>query len=524
LFDTICATEAMFTLIYGESKAPTRYPLKPGVTVIGRAAGCDVVLNDNSVSRAHARVVVTGDQCTVEDVGSRNGTYVNGLPIKSTALNDGDVIAIGHVMATIEVSAEDRLSLVEGPAAAPFPYVVSRSVDQAPSDAPAVDAGRLLTLISSISQSLVREQPLSDVLEEVVRLTMESTQAERAFLILEDENTGRLVPRVVRTREQSDGRAGTISRTILKRVMTERVAMLASDAQRDQRFDGVQSVAAQKIGAFMCVPLWNQAATIGALYLDTHVAEEFSAADLELLTALSNYAAVAIEQARLTARLHEETRRRERLGRYHSPAVVARILQDGTDADMPFLAQERDVTVLFADIVGFTAIAERLPPQEVATILNTCFGRLTDIVFEHEGTLDKFIGDGLLAVFGAPLDQPDHAVRGVATAQAIRRAVKHMNETAGGPPLRLRMALNSGIALAGDIGSPTRRDYTVLGDVVNTASRVESMVAGPNQIVITRGTFDRLDGSVPTRSMGPVTLRGRREAIEVFEVGSADGD
>jgi adenylate cyclase len=99
-----------------------------------------------------------------------------------------------------------------------------------------------------------------------------------------------------------------------------------------------------------------------------------------------------------------------------------------------------------------------------------------------------------------------------------------MNETAAGPPLRLRMALNSGIALAGDIGSPTRRDYTVLGDVVNTASRVESMVAGPDQIVITRGTFERLDGSVPTRSMGPVMLRGRREAIEVFEVGSVDGD
>ena len=260
------------------------------------------------------------------------------------------------------------------------------------------------------------------------------------------------------------------------------------------------------------------------MYLDTQIAEEFSPADLELLTALANYAAVAIQQSRLTARLQEETRRRERLGRYHSPAVVARIIDDGNEVGMPFLAQERDITVLFADIVGFTSLAEQMPPQQVATILNTCLGRLTDIIFEFEGTLDKFIGDGLLAVFGAPLDQPDHATRGVAAARAIRRAVKVLNEGSADPPLQLRIALNSGIALAGDIGSPTRRDYTVLGDVVNTAARVQSTVANPDQIVITRATLARLDSDVPTRSLGAVMLRGRREATELFEVGLGDSD
>jgi adenylate cyclase len=508
----------MFTVAYDEAGETKRHALKPGTTTVGRAPNCDVLVNHSSVSRVHARFKITGDQCVLEDAGSRNGTYVNDVQITSAAVKDRDQLSIGDVVAWIEVSAEDKLSLVDGSSAKNYRFVVDRPVDQTPSTPPTVDPARLLALISSISKSLVKEQPLSDVLEEVVRLTMESTAADRAFLILQDEKTGRLVPRVVHTRNPRAAARGTVSRTVVNRVMTERVAMLASNAQADQRFDGVESIAALKIGAFMCVPLWNQASTIGALYLDTYFAEQFSAADLELLTALSNYAAVAIEQARLTSRLQQETRRRERLGRYHSPAVVARIIEDGNEAGTPFLAQERDLTVMFADIVGFTTMAEKMAPQQVATILNACLGRLTDVIFQYEGTLDKFIGDGLLAVFGAPLDQPDHAIRAVGAARAIRRAVKEMNDEQTGPPLQMRIALNSGIALAGDIGSPTRREYTVLGDVVNTASRVESTVAGPDQIVITRPTFDRLDGTVQTRSLGPVMLRGRRDSMEVFEV------
>ncbi len=311
---------------------------------------------------------------------------------------------------------------------------------------------------------------------------------------------------------------GAVSRTVLNRVMQERVAMLASNAQTDPNAEVWQTRALQNIGSFMCAPLWSQNDTIGALYLDTSITAEFLPADLELLVAFSNYAAVAIEQARLADRLHEETRRGERLGRYHSPAVVARILQEGSDADAPLVAQEREISVLFADIVGFTSMAEQMPPQQVATLLNSCFARMTDVVFEHEGTLDKYIGDCLLAVFGAPLDQPDHAVRAVKTAQAIGRELDKLNQETNGPPLKLRMAINSGVALAGDIGSPRRREYTVLGDVVNTASRLESEVAKPGQIVIGKATHDRLTPEIKARSLGIFNLSGRKDAVEAFEV------
>src|SRR5262249_4675645 len=179
------------------------------------------------------------------------------------------------------------------------------------------------------------------------------------------------VPRVVRTRDRSSTTATSISRTIVKRVLADQVAILADDVRTDANFQAAQSIVIQAIRSFMCAPLWNQNDVIGILYVDTPLSQRFTAADLNLFTALSNFAAVAIEQARLGARLLEETRRRERLQRYHSPSVVTRILEGGDDADAPFIAQERDVTVLFADIVGFTTMAGGQPPATVAQRRNT---------------------------------------------------------------------------------------------------------------------------------------------------------
>ena len=149
---------------------------------------------------------------------------------------------------------------------------------------------------------------------------------------------------------------------------------------------------------------------IGLLYVDNPVTRQFSEADLELFSAIANYAAVAITQGRLAERLREESERRERLQRYHSPAVVDRIMaRRGADGDAVLAAQDREISVLFADIVGFTALAESLAPSEVATLLNRFFSEMTEAIFAEEGTVDKFIGDAILAVFGAPVEQPDHA-------------------------------------------------------------------------------------------------------------------
>jgi adenylate cyclase len=256
---------------------------------------------------------------------------------------------------------------------------------------------------------------------------------------------------------------------------------------------------------------------VGVLYVDSPKRSQFTSADLDVLTALTNAAAIAIEQARITSQLFEETRRRERLQRYHSPSVVSRIVH-GVDAlDSAPLAQERDVTVMFCDIVGFTTLSEPMSPTQVASLLNVFLTRMTDVVFEHEGTLDKFLGDALLAVFGAPFDQPDHALKAVEAAIAMRQALANLNLQLD-QKLEMRIAISTGVALTGDIGSPRRREFTVLGDVVNTASRIEDEIAKPGEIVISGSTYGRVKGQVRVRPLGSRTLRGRTTPSEFYAV------
>jgi adenylate cyclase len=480
----------VFVITYTEEGSPRRAVLPAGDTIAGRSPSSDIVIDDVSVSRRHAKFTVTSDGCTLSDLGSRNGTYVNGALVENAGLADGDRVVLGRIPLSVEYSVADRLMLSEQHTLIEDPGTIYRPIAEVggtPAEAEGTaTAARSLRLLSEIARTLV--------------------------------TNGNLVPRVASRRDGTDIRSVSLSRTIVNRVMTERVAVLATDAQVDSRTALAESVRAQPVRSFMCAPLWQAGRdVIGVVYVDASLTQRFSATDLDLLSSLANFAAVAIEQARLTARVNEEVRRRERLQRYHSPAVVNRIFEAGADIDTPFFAQERDVSVLFADIAGFTALSETLTPAQTATLLNGFFERMADAVFEHEGTLDKFIGDAVMTVFGAPLDQPDHAVRAVKTAHSMQRALTRLNAESQGVPLKIRIGIHSGMARAGDIGSLRRREYTVLGDVVNTASRLESTVAKPGQIIISKATRERLDDSFLVKPLGPVTLRGRHEPVEVFD-------
>ncbi|HJN42673.1 MAG: hypothetical protein CL477_14040 [Acidobacteria bacterium] len=510
----------MFTLSYTESGVARRHPLRPGDTLVGRSPECDLLIDDGSISRRHAIFEVAADQCVLRDLGSRNGTYRNGSTVTRITVTDGDTILLGQLPVQVHESLDDRLSLTDDQLVLDGEGTLYQSVAQIGGEGVAeasVDAGRLLTLLSDIGRLLVETDTLSEMLERVVQLVFDAVPAERCFLLLgggDDPPT----PRVVRQRDVSGPTQAAISRTIINRVMTDRVALLAANAQVDPRLGGGESIRIQNIRSFMCAPLWNRTDVIGVLYADSPDVGRFSAADLDLFTALSNYAAVAIERARLTERVLEETRRRERLQRYHSPAVVEQILNADLTGDASFTAEERDVSVLFADLVGFTTRAEKLSAREVSQLLNACLASMSEAVFEQDGTLDKFIGDALLAVFGAPLDQPDHHLRAVLAAQGIRRRLHDLNRDRGDDPLAVRIAINSGLAMAGDIGSPKRREYTVLGDVVNTASRMQSEVAAAGQIVISRATYDRVSDQISARPLGELPLRGRTGQVEIFEV------
>jgi len=509
------AAQSRTRLLLATSGGTHVIPLESTQITIGRGLNNDVILEDTRVSRHHAQLRYRARRFWVADLGSTNGTYVNGEQVEEARLNDGDKVMLGQLQVKVRCAAGDAVVVDES--SVEIGEVLQRRVSGGEHTTASVDADRLLTLWSEISRTLVATQPIDEVLQRVVDLAFDSMQANRAMLLMYDDSTRLLTPRVVRHRSHKGG-STHISRTMLDQVMRDRVAILAVNAQLDPRLDRSASIRALGIHSFMCAPLWHEEEIIGVLYVDNPLSERFTPADLDLFTAFSNYAAVAIAQARLSARVLDETRRRERLERYHSPAVVDRILKGESDADAPFVAHERDLTVLFADLVGFTTLAESLPPQQVGVLLNAFFARMADVIFQHDGTLDKFIGDSVLAIFGAPMDLPNHALNAVRAGQAMRRALAALNEERPESTLRMRVAIHTGVALVGDIGSPKRREYSVLGDVVNTAARIEESVAGAGQVVISKATFDRLGGQAPANSLGRVQLRGRSQPVDVYEV------
>jgi len=507
-------------LTLGAGAGGTRHPLRPGQITIGRSIDCDIVVNDESVSRRHAQIAVSGTGAVVRDLSSSNGVFKNGERVSEAAIAAGDRLRFGSIDAIVETGPATKVFESPQPSGA---MSLSQTVYRRPDDlargaTTAVDAQRVIRLLAEVGRTLTAGLSLDDTLDRVVTLLMAHVPAERAMITMRGGPEGPLVPRVARSKG-GDTAPFAVSRTVTDLVSGERAAILTADVRQDQRFDAAVSLVRDDVRSLMCAPIVADGGLIGMLYVDTGWQHQFSVADLELFTALADYASVAIAQARLAERIREEERRRERLSRYHSPAVVDRVLRDDRTADGPS-GQERDVTILFVDIVKFTTMAEQMPAEQVVEILNQFFSRMTEVVFANDGTVDKFIGDAMLAVFGAPIEQADHARRAVATARAMQAALGDLNARAIAPkPLVIRVGLHSGVAIVGDVGSPQRLEYTVVGDVVNTAARLQGEIARPGDVVLSRATLDRAGEPKPeVEPIGMVTVRGRVSAIEAFRL------
>ncbi|HET8776015.1 MAG TPA: adenylate/guanylate cyclase domain-containing protein [Thermoanaerobaculia bacterium] len=509
---------------------------------IGRTEGNDLVLNHPSVSRKHARVESRAGHWWIVDLKSTNGVKVNGNLIAESQISAGDKILVGSVqldvkaMPSVEFTGESmfdnpsgtvirRISDFNSEFGLDLGEIAQQPVRPAsePGQPPQVTREKIFQVLVQVAKSLLQTEELSDLLETVMDMIFKYLPVERGLIILFDE-AGNPVPKLTKFIEGADAADIPISRTILKMVADQQVSLMTSNALEDARLLGGKSIAIHGIRSAMCVPLWNRQRVIGAVQVDSpiHIGR-FTEEDLDLLTALANFAAVAIERAQLAEKIEQERKIRSKMERYHSPAVIDEIVKGAAAADEDEV-KIAEVSILFADISGFTTVSETKAPDEVAAYLSNFFSAAVDAIFAYGGTLDKFIGDAVMAFFGAPIHQDDHADRAIMAGLMLMERVDEWNaqrEREGLPPVRVRIGINSGQAVVGNVGTEKRVDYTVLGSSVNIASRLESGVAKPGQLVISQNTLSLVIGSFDTEPLGEFALKGLQQKMPVYSVKSS---
>ncbi|MDB9823425.1 FHA domain-containing protein [Deltaproteobacteria bacterium] len=537
------------------------YPILKEEVTVGRGKDNDIVLNDSTASRNHASIVKKENNYVLIDNGSFNGTNVNGQLVRNAILRNDDLIKIGHTKLSFiaeedyDPSSSDSLVLIPETDSEKDDQKIVQSSSQADYQEsgelliksprkgdPSIsheDAGpehtveedltnlersnKVLFVLYEISRQLNSMGDFNELLSKIMDLIFKIIDADYGFLILTgEEDNDELMPVVVKYKDEKVKDKGKLkaSRTIVNKVIQDKVSLLTSNAMTDSRLDHGKSLFIQQIRSAMCVPVWKKDSIIGVIQLwsirlDNHFTED----DLQLLQTISSQMAMIIEQASLNEQIREEEKMRSKLERFHSPQVIEMILKGGQETKDDIMEpKDLTATILFTDIIGFTPLSERMPPRDINMILNQFFSRMTDIIFEYEGTLDKYIGDALMAVFGAPMEKEGDAERAIKAALKMKEEIVSMMDTMEEEKrFNVRIGINTGRVVAGNMGSPKRMDYTVIGDPVNVASRLES-IAKTNQILIGEETYKHVKGKFKIKKVGAKRVKGKTEEIVAYEV------
>ncbi len=538
---------------------------------IGRAKDNDIVLNDRRVSRRHAHIVaeavgikiVDGFEAGGEIHRSVNRVFVNNIPQLEKILAPNDLIIIGESKLTFtKTAAPTAVKVPEGNA-----EISNGATEVAPTgvnydDQPlgqtqmlisaneiigqrsnlSIETGiatpeelkelrrkaKALDLLYEMSKTLGTVFDLREIFVKATDLIFRGTPAERVVALLADETLDgkildySLYPIAVRARDaklENLTEKLTISRTITQKVMREKAAILSQDAKTDAQFGGAESIVSQGVRSTICAPLITESNVHGVMYADRFDPfAAFSPDDLELISAVAAQAAMVVETVKAHKRLAREEIARANYGRFMPEYVVKQILNDPGSFKLGGVNQT--VTILFADIRGFTAFSEKESPEKVVKLLNRYFSAMSEIIFAHGGTLDKYIGDGLMAIFGAPNATPEDAKNALKTAVTMQQRLMSLNKELEAEHLtrvNVGIGLHTGVATIGYIGSEQRSEYTAIGDTVNLASRLESNARG-GQILVSEATAQaggELFTFLPQESL---KVKNRLQAVSLFEV------
>ncbi|HEY8174115.1 MAG TPA: adenylate/guanylate cyclase domain-containing protein [Gemmatimonadaceae bacterium] len=510
------------------------YELKSGVTaVVGRAPTSDIPVFDPTISRRHAELVPDDKGVHVRDLGSSNGTFLNGSRIENGTVTAGDTVTFGKVPFKLQQIAPSPAPAGAGFKDAPAGATIVRQlpVKNTPGSAfAAIKSGeqasvstaedkvqQKLKILLEVSTQLGRAIDMDAILQKIVEQAYAILTVDRVAIQLMDEK-GALVTKIARDKRGAEQQRA-IPQSIARTAVQDKVAIIANDAGQDQRFGG-QSILMQQIRSAICSPLMGgEDRVLGVLYVDNaSSSHQFDSEDLDFVVAFAGIAAVAIENSQFAERIRREMLARSNFERYFTPQLAQRIAS--SEGATRLGGDKREVTVLFSDIRGFTALSETMPPSDMATLLTEYFTEMVDCVFRNEGTLDKFIGDAVMAQWGAPIgskEDPDNAMQ---AAIEMMDELKKLNAkwlSEGRPELQIGIGINHGEAFAGNIGSERRLEYTVIGDTVNTASRLCS-AAGPGEILISEEMRRVLSKKPKLKEMPPMELKNKTQPVKVFKV------
>jgi len=384
--------------------------------------------------------------------------------------------------------------------------------------APDIDLGMRDHLLIELARDLSSSLELDVVLRKVMDRVITLMKAARGQIVLVDEATGELSIKMTSGEADPEkAREFLGSRTVIDQVIATQDGVVTTDAIVDDRFKGKQSVILQNLRSIIAVPLVTKGKVIGAVYVDNPFrAAIFEEKDKEFLQAISDLAAMAIENARQ----YERSEFLRELFELHVNKQVTDYVLARSDRETMMLAGERrNVTILNSDIEGFSRLSQSMGADELVEFLNDYFGRMIEVVLAHGGNIDKFQGDGMLVVFGAPNPMEDHAEQALKAAQGMVREIDRLNRelvSRGRPAISVGFGLDTGEVVAGHVGSKRRLEFTLIGVPVNNAAFLSKV--RPAKVLLSEATLEALPSGVGVAGLEAMLLKGASRPQSIYEL------
>jgi adenylate cyclase len=477
---------------------PQERILKPGVNSVGRKLTNDIVISDPSASRNHAEINLDPEtnQPAITDLNSTNGTYLNRRKLAETQpLRDRDVVRIGTCLIAFrkqqpEIRDPNRLTSGTRP--------LTRELVLESFDSNAV-------LLFDIARQLNKLMDRDEALLRVTELIKASMGAQACRIVL---------PEQLEDLEQVDFPA-----SIIEIAMHKRSAVVVADVMSESDRRVRESAALHRIRSAICAPIQaSDEALLGVIYLYKTDPESrpFDEQDLQQVVAIGHIAALTLERVRLVESVRREQSIREMLQRFVAPSHIDELWATyDRDGALPGLTR-RDATILFSDIGDSTGLAERIGTQQFGELLSGYYAQMTEIIFKHGGLVNKYLGDGIMAVFGTSDNDESPELSAIQAGLEMIQTVSSSSYPHVGM-FQIGVGVNSGPVMAGYVGACDHLEYTVVGDTVNVAARLEGL-ARPNRLFIGPITRAAISSELESARMGEMEIRGRSAAIQVYQV------